>query len=181
MMLETERLRLRPFVASDVDAYATRIFADPEVTRYLPKRDALPRDRAQRTMDMFHEHWAHYGYGPWAVVEKVRGVLMGHCGLRLIPEMDETEVLYALGKDFWGRGYATQAAKASVHFGFEVVGLERIIALALPDNIASRRVMEHCGLEYEKDAHIFGLDCVYYALDRGQYQKATKLHKATRG
>lgn len=163
MNVETERLALRHFEPSDLDVYAERIFCDPDVLRYLPKRDAPARERAQRTMDFFNGEWKKFPYGPWAVVEKASGELMGHCGLRFIPEIDETEVLYALGKDYWGKGYATEAAQASVDFGFQRVGLARIVALAVPENIASRRVMEHCGLVYEKDIELFGLDCVYYA------------------
>jgi ribosomal-protein-alanine N-acetyltransferase len=141
--------------------------------RYLPKRDTPAAERAQRTMDFFNEHWTHFPYGPWAVVEKKSGELAGHCGLRFIPEIGETEVLYALGKDFWGKGYATEAARASVEYGFQKIGLDRIIALAVPQNIASRRVMEHCGLTYEKDTHLFGMDVVYYARNRDSSAPAT--------
>lgn len=134
--------------------------------RYLPKRDTPPRERAQRTMDFFNDHHAEYGWGPWAVVEKASGALLGHCGLRYIADLDETEVLYAFGKKFWGKGYATEAARASVDFGFREIKLERIIALAVPDNLASRKVMEHCGLKFEKQTQLFDLDLVYYALNR---------------
>jgi ribosomal-protein-alanine N-acetyltransferase len=167
--LETERLLLREFRAGDLDAYATRIFGDVAVMRYLPKRDAPAAERAQKTMDFFNEHWRYFPYGPWAVVEKKSGELIGHCGLRFIPEIEETEVLYAFGKEFWGKGYATEAARSSVQYGFHNIGLDRIIALAVPENIASRRVMEHCGLKHEKDAHLFGMDVVYYAMNRGEY------------
>ena len=165
-MFETPRLILREFVPDDLEKYAARIFADAEVMRYLPQRAELPRARAERTINFFSDHHAEYGFGPWAVVEKASGELMGHCGLNHIAEIDETEVLYALGKAFWGKGYATEAARASVDFGFREIKLERIIALAMHDNIASCRVMEHCGLRYEKETHHFGLDLVYYALNR---------------
>lgn len=168
--LDTPRLRLRQFnVEEDLDAYTTRIFADAEVLRYLPKRDAPPAERAQKTMEFFNIHWTQYPYGPWAVVEKASGELIGHCGLRFIPDIQETEVLYAFGKAYWGRGYATEAARASVDFGFNQIGLDRIVALAVPENIASRKVMEHCGLAFEKETHLFGLDVVYYSLNRADY------------
>jgi RimJ/RimL family protein N-acetyltransferase len=169
MTLETERLLLRQFAAQDLEMYTNRIFGDADVMRYLPKRDAPASERAQKTMDFFNDHWTQYSYGPWAVVEKASGELIGHCGLRFIPDIQETEVLYAFGKDFWTKGYATEAARASVDFGFNQVGLERIIALAVPENTASRKVMEHCGLQYEKETHLFGLDVVYYALNRADY------------
>ncbi len=180
LALETKRLLLRQFNAYDLDAYTARIFGDAEVLRYLPKRDAPARERAERTMNFFNEHWTQYSYGPWAVVEKASGELIGHCGLRFIPEVQETEVLYALGQDFWNKGYATEAARASVDFGFHRVGLERIIALAVPENIASRKVMEHCGLKYEKDVQLFGLDCVYYARNCADSQETANLHESPR-
>lgn len=162
-VLETVRLRLRPFEESDLELYAAGIFGDPEVMRYLPKNETPARERAARTLRVFNVHWTEHGYGPRAVTLRATGELVGHCGLRLIPELGETEVLYAFARSSWGKGYATEAAGACVEEGFGALGLRRIIALAVPENTASRRVMEHCGLAYERDLHIFGLDCVYYA------------------
>lgn len=64
---------------------------------------------------------------------------------------------------YWGRGIATQAAKATVAYGFKVAHLDKLIALALPENLAAKRVMEKAGLQYEKPIHIFGLDALYYS------------------
>jgi RimJ/RimL family protein N-acetyltransferase len=173
LTFETERLLLRQFVDDDLDPYASGIFADPDVLRYLPQRETPARERAQRTMDFFNEHWAQYSYGPCAVIEKSSGELIGHCGLRFIPELSETEVLYAFAKSVWGKGFATEAACASVDFGFQQLRLKRIIALAVPENLASRRVMDHCGMKYERDMHIFGVDCVYYARNLTDYQASS--------
>jgi ribosomal-protein-alanine N-acetyltransferase len=83
-----------------------------------------------------------------------------------LKETNEVEVLYALAKLHWGKGIATKAARASVRFGFQVAQLQTIIALAFPENVASRRVMEHLGMAYVKGAHYFGIDLAYYALAR---------------
>lgn len=170
MNLETERLLLRPFESTDLDTYAEIIFADDDVTRFLPKSQLTPRERAERTIKVFNDGWNNFPYSPFAVVEKSSGNLIGHCGLRFIPDIQETEVLYAFGKNAWGKGYATEAAQANVDFGFNTVGLDRIIAVAVPANTASRKVMEHCGLKYEKDTHLFNLDLAYYALNKFDYQ-----------
>lgn len=146
--LETARLVLRPFAAADLDAWARRIFADPEVIRYLPRRDISPRERAGRAMQYFDEHWAQYGYGLWAVTDKADGQFIGHAGLNYLQDTGEVEVDYALARAYWGRGIATEAARASVRFGFESAKLERIIGLVVPENIAARRVLEHVGLRY---------------------------------
>ena len=169
--IETARLLLRPFAADDLDDYTRLIFADAEVMRYLPQRDLAPRDRAERTLTVFAEQWSHHGCGVWAVTDKATGEFVGHCGLGPVPEAGEIEVLYALGKAYWGQGIATEAARASVCFGFEQANLVRLVAFAVPENIASRRVMEHLGFAYEKDVHYFGLDLVQYTLDRDQFHR----------
>jgi RimJ/RimL family protein N-acetyltransferase len=166
--LETARLLLRPFTPADLDDYTQLIFANAAVMHYLPKRELPPRARAERTIALFADHWAQRGYGVWAVTDKITGQLSGHCGLNFVPEAGEVEVLYALRQDRWGQGFATEAARASVRFGFERADRARLIALAVPENIASRRVLEHLGFQYEKDAHYFGLDVVYCVLPREQ-------------
>ncbi len=168
--IETARLFLRPFSSADLENYTQHIFADAEVMRYLPKRDLTPRARAERMLTVFAEHWSLYGFGVWAVTDKVTGHFIGHCGLGHVPEAGEVEVLYALGRAYWGRGLATEAARASVRFGFATAKLARLIALAVSENIGSRRVIEHLGFEYKKDAHYFGLDLVYYILQREHFR-----------
>jgi ribosomal-protein-alanine N-acetyltransferase len=167
--IETARLLLRRFTVADLDDYVQHIFADADVMRYLPQRDLSPRARAERTIAVFDDHWTQRGYGVWAVTDKITGQLIGHCGLNFVPEAGEIEVLYALRQDRWGQGLATEAARASARFGFEQADLARLIALAVPENVASRRVMEHLGFQYEKDAHYFGLDLVCTVLPREQF------------
>ena len=173
--IETARLLLRQFTVADLDDYVEHIFADADVMRYLPKRDMSPRDRAERTIAAFNEHWSQRGYGVWAVTDKITGQLIGHCGLNFVPEAGEVEVLYALRQDRWGQGLATEAAWASVRFGFEQADLARLIALAVPENIASRRVLEHLGFQYERDAHYFGLDLACYTLHDSSQMARRKL------
>ena len=175
--IETARLLLRPFTPTDLDDYTRLIFADAEVMRYLPKRDLAPRERAEWTIAIFADHWSQRGYGVWAVTDKLTRELIGHCGLNYVLEAGEVEVLYALRQDRWGLGFATEAACASARFGFEHANLARLIALAVPDNIASRRVMEHLGFEYEKDTHHFGLDLVQYSLPREYFQVTAALYR----
>jgi len=167
--IETERLLLRPFTSADLDDWAGSIFADPEVTRYLPKRDTTPQQRAERALRFVQEHWDRHGYGLWAVIERTTGQFIGQSGLNYLDETGEVEVDYALAKAYWGRGIATEVARASLRFGFEHLGLERIIGLAMPENIASRRVLECIGMSFVKDTHLFGLDLVNYAILREQF------------
>ena len=172
LAIETARLRLRHFIESDLEDYA-RIYANPEYTRYSPK-GAVPLEQAkeasQAAYDYFTSHWQRQGFGVWAVCDRTQNKLIGQCGLNCLPDNDEVEVLYRLDQLYWNRGLATEATKASLRYGFEQVKLEKIVALTLPQHIASRRVMEKAGLHYTKNAYIYNLNVVYYTLYRTEYQ-----------
>jgi ribosomal-protein-alanine N-acetyltransferase len=164
-IIETRRLRLRPPSAADLEPWTERIFADPEVTRYVPSRIVEPQARAERMLAAISDSWARRGYGIWLVTDKEAGELIGHCGLGHLPDTDEVEIDYALAQAHWGKGIATEAAQAVLRFGFASAGLELIIGLAVPENIASRRVLEHVGFVYQRDAPYFGLSLAYHTLE----------------
>ena len=154
---------MRPLQSSDLDTLAA-IWADPEVTQFLPSCGVpILREGAEKSLTSFIEHWKNRSYGIWAIVEDVSSQMIGYCGLRYLDELNEVEVLYGLARAYWSRGIATQAAKAAISYGFNVANLDRIIAMALPDNQASRRVIEKAGLKYEKQVHMFNLDVLYYS------------------
>jgi RimJ/RimL family protein N-acetyltransferase len=168
--LETERLRLRRIVEDDLERWHRIVLADPEVMRYLPSGVPVSRERARDVFRRFEEGWDCRGLAPWGMELISTRELIGHCGLRHVDELpDEVEVLYALGREHWGRGYATEGARASVRFGFEHIGLERILAFAVPQNRASRRVMEKLGMTYERKARLFGIDAVVYRIGRAEF------------
>lgn len=164
--LQLDDFTMRSLQPADLDALAA-IWADPEVTRFLPSRGVpIPRENAEKSLKSFINHWQQRGYGVWAIIENDSARMVGYCGLRYLDEIDEVEVLYGLAKEYWGRGIATQAAKAAVSYGFNVANLDKLIAMALPNNFASRRVIEKAGLQYEKQIHIFNLDVLYYCAKR---------------
>jgi RimJ/RimL family protein N-acetyltransferase len=178
LSIETERLWLRPYKIDDLYDLAV-ILSNPEVMKYSP-RGVLPKDKAkevtQEILEFFITHWQKHGFGVWAVTSKATRKLLGHCGLNLLPNSPEVEVLYRLDKACWGQGIATEAAKASLRYGFEEVELNQIVAITTPEHIASRRVMEKIGLKYEKDARFYNLDVVYYALARKEWQSDDSLY-----
>lgn len=163
--LETERLYMRRFRTDDIDVFS-QILGQDEVGQWLPRGRGYTKDEVEKFLDNVAKHWQEKGYGIWAVIEKESGKIIGHCGLNYVKQNDEVEVLYGFGKEYWGLGYATEAAKAALSFGFEKIGLDRIVAFAKIDNIASRRVIEKIGLKYIKDIEIFGMNCAYYELKK---------------
>ena len=169
--IETSRLLLRRWREGDLDAYA-RICADPEVMRYLPA--TLGREESAEQMAWFERHWEKRGFGLWAVEEKASGEFIGFIGLVYHdgwPEGEhKTEVGWRLGRAHWGRGLATEGALASVRYGFERLGLERIISITLPQNAASRRVMEKAGLTCRGETRWRGNDVIWYAIDRDAWE-----------
>jgi RimJ/RimL family protein N-acetyltransferase len=169
-VIGTERLNLRGFAQTDIDRLA-EILGDPVVMKYMPGDEPWPREWAERELRNLIEHWDRHSYGRWAVVDREDERMIGWCGLAFLPELNETEVAYLLDKDYWNRGYATEAARISLRYGFEEVGLDRIIALAFPENVASIRVMEKIGMRYERMTHVWRLDLVQYEITRDMYRQ----------
>ena len=168
--IRTDRLLLCRFVDGDVDDWHREVFSDPEVTRYLPAQGRpVPREELVAHLERNRKHWDDFGYGVWAVCDVDSGALIGQCGLRYMDEFDETEVLYAFGKAWWGRGLASEAARAAMRFGFEGWTFPLIIGLAVPENAASRRVLEKMGMELEGEADAFGLHLVRYVVTREDF------------
>ncbi|BAY80641.1 putative acetyltransferase [Calothrix parasitica NIES-267] len=165
-IIQIDGLTMEPLQLSDLDSL-TAIWSDPEVTRFLPSRGKpIPREKVERASASFVEHWEKRDYGIWKIVEDETDKMLGYCGLRYLDELNEVELLYGLAKTHWGKGIATKAAKASVSYGFNEANLNRIIALALPENEASKKVIEKTGFKYEKQIHIFNLDGLYYSIER---------------
>lgn len=168
--LETDRLRLRPFSLNDVDAYYAGISSDPDVMRYLPGGEPRSRSDAAWVVGFFMRHAQLHGFGVWAVEEKGSGTFIGHAGLEHIPGAQEVELAYTLIKSYWGRGYATEAARASLNYGFEVLKLPEVYALAFPANEASQNVMRKIGLRYQGVTdRYYGSSLACYRLTRAEY------------
>ncbi len=161
--LNTPRLSLRPFQSTDAEILH-RIYQEEGVLRYFPNPVPPPRDRVDRWLAGQRSHWEKYGYGNWGIVPAGGYEMIGWVGLQFLPELNETEVGFVLGRDYWGKGYATEAARKSLQFGFERVRLQQIIALVHPDNIASRRVIEKCGMQYLNSIFLWGIDLQRYQL-----------------
>lgn len=166
-MLETARLVVRPFVTDDFNTlYALR--ADPEVSKYLGGTENL-REKVASRLAYYIEHYARHGYAMGLAGLKSSRETVGWGGLQHLDDGDELEVGYALARAHWGQGYATEIAAGWLRFGFDHLGADRIVAVASPENVASRHVMDKLGMRYEKDYLHYGHDTVYYAVTRGAF------------
>jgi RimJ/RimL family protein N-acetyltransferase len=168
--LETERLVLRMFRESDTDAYAEMV-GDPEVMRFLGGGQPVPRAEAWRNMAMVLGHWHLRGYGMWAVEEQASGELVGRVGCWRPEGWPGLEVGWTLRRRFWGRGYATEAARASVAYAFETLDQTRVISLIAPENVNSIRVAERLGEKPEGEWDIFGTKVIIYAVGREEFKR----------
>ncbi len=170
-MIETERLLLRGWRDGDTEPYA-RLCADPEVMRFIGNGSTLTPGQSGEQISRFLRHWEERGFGLWALEEKVGGTFVGFAGLAYQEDWAEgghkIEVGWRLDRAFWGRGFATEAAEASVAYGLEKVGLERIISIIQPENGASRRVAEKAGLTLRGETRWRDTPVVWYAIDRGE-------------
>jgi ribosomal-protein-alanine N-acetyltransferase len=168
--VQTERLRLRPFTSKDGDEHY-RIVSDPEFRRHFPAQfSPASRDSSLVAIGRSIEHFYQRGFGYWAMELKEEARMVGYCGLRYVAPEKEIELLYGIERAYWGRGLTTEAARASLRFGFEEMKFERIMAVTDPENLRSRRVMEKCGMKYEKDTIYIEAHSVYYAINREDFR-----------
>jgi len=121
------------------------------------------RPREQRS-SAFAASWRERRYAPWGVF--LDGRLIGQGGLNYMPEFDGTEVLWALHPDAWGKGYATEMARAALGYGFDKLGLDLIFAITKPDNLASQAVMKRLGLVHTRNVIYRGFDTVWFETTR---------------
>jgi ribosomal-protein-alanine N-acetyltransferase len=155
--IHTTRLTLRPLAEADAPVLF-RINQSEGVLAYFPNPNPPPLDRVQRFIQQQGLHWQKYGYGNWGILPEGNTEIIGWAGLQFLPELDQTEVGFLLDRPFWGKGYATEAAQASLDFGFGILNLKHIIALVHPHNHASIRVIDKCGLEYQDMLTLWGID-----------------------
>lgn len=164
-VLETARVRLRQFEASDVEAFA-RICADPETMRYIGDGHVFDLVETWRAVALLLGHWELRGYGTWAVEERATGALVGRIGLHNPEGWPGLEVGWLLDRSRWGRGYATEGAAAAVDYAWRELGADRLISLIQPANARSIRVAERLGERHDGDVVFNGQLARVYAVDR---------------
>jgi RimJ/RimL family protein N-acetyltransferase len=160
--LATERLVMRGFTQADFPAYAA-MMADPETTRHLGDGRALSAADAWRQMAMFAGHWVLRGFGVWAVEERATGAFVGRVGCMEPHGYPDFELAYTIARPFWGRGYASEAARAALAYARGELRRDRVISIIRPANARSIRVAEGLGAVREGAVEFFGAPADVYA------------------
>lgn len=169
--LLTERLRLRSFRRGDIDDYAA-LNADPEVVRYLVDGGVWDRGRSWRHMAFLIGHWRLAGAGMWALELRETGEFVGFTGFAEPEGWPGFELAWTLARRWWGRGYATEGARAALDYAFDVLRKDRVISLIHPDNHASIRVAERLGeVLQSRIASPLG-ERLRFGIDRESHRKA---------
>lgn len=131
--------------------------ADPRVMRYIGNGRASTREQVDDAMQRLPRAYTLYpGLGTWRATRRDNGGFVGWFALKYIPKTVEVEVGYRLRYGAWGRGYATEGARALLRYGFDELGLHRIVGVTHPDNVASQRVLVKAGLADAGWGHYYG-------------------------
>lgn len=161
--LETARLALRPYEPGDLDAMAD-MFGDPDVTAHtlLGRRT---RDETAQVLDSYRGFLAERGYGMLAILDKATGQYLGEVGLFVSP-MGPLALRYALARQAWGRGFATEASAAVLDDAFDGLGLHRMFAGVIAANLASIKVVDKLGFGFDSVVNAAGKEFNLYMLSR---------------
>ena len=167
-MIETERLSFRKFVDDDLPLLIEQR-SDPEVNKYLggPKRQNA--ESLATRMQFYMACYEKFGVGMCPMIWKETGEIIGTAGLQPLEDSGEIEVGYSITKEFWGLGIGTEAARGWLEYGFNIMGLERIVAVAVVDNAASRRIMEKLGMTFEKNEMHYDEECAFYGISNKEF------------
>ena len=154
---ETQRLILREILPDDVDGFF-EMDSDPEVHTYLGNKPVTDKSALIGIIDFIRQQYVENGIGRWAMLTKDHHQFIGWAGLKLVKELTNNHINYydlgyRLGKKYWGKGYATEAALASLKYGFEVMHLQNIYAAAHRNNNASNRILQKTGFSFVETFH----------------------------
>jgi len=162
-LLETDRLTLRQLTAADIEN-VHRLDSDPEVMRYIiPCRT---REESEKYLtDLIADYATQPGLGRWAIIERATGAFTGIGVLKSLDNTPDIEVGYRFFPPYWGRGYATEVTRALLRHAFGNLQLPQVVGVTDPRNLPSQRVLEKCGLRFQRLAYHYGGPVRLYALD----------------
>ena len=163
--LESKRLRLVRFREDHWEPYAV-MCADPEIMRYLGTGATLSRDDTWRAIASMLGHWQLRGYGMWALESKETGELVGRAGFLNPAGWPGFELGWVLGREHWGKGYASEAARTALAYAFDVLKEDRVISLIREANAPSIRVATAIGEKLAGEVELLGAKALIYEIRR---------------
>lgn len=158
----TKRLVLRAKTVEDAEAFY-ELMSDPEVMRFTGDEPIGSVEEGREAIANYPD-FETVGYGRWGCYLRGEQTLCGFCGLKYLDDLEEVDLGYRFLPRYWGAGLATEACEACVRFGFEILGLQRIIALVLPENLVSIRVLQKVGMKEEEVVQYDDLRPIRYAI-----------------
>ncbi len=176
--LETERLVLRVAEPADVEPLFA-VFGDVAAMQYISSGADPDRAATRRRVEWMMNYQRQHSMSLWSVVERASGTVIGDCGLRFLEQGPLVEVGYRLGRKHWHKGYATEAARAAVEFGFTELGLGEIVAICQPENLGSQNVMRKLGMTLQGPARYYDTDVNLSRLTRDAWSARPSTHEAT--
>lgn len=175
-LIETERLTLRMLNADDLDV-AFVLFNDGDVQKYLSPSNRRTRQQLKITLKNLTLRWKERGFGIWCVCEKDSKKMIGYSGFQYLDKTPQVEILFGFLKDYWGKGFATEAANACLRFGFEEVQFEKLCAVTHSENLASRCVLEKIGMAFDKKSEHYQIDSITFTVSRDEYKPSRDFYK----
>lgn len=165
VILETPRLILREKVLEDAPFFMA-LNSDPLVVQYTGDGPFKDLAEAEAIVNYVIGQYRRNGYGRWLVSLKETGGPLGWCGLKYHDDGGDTDIGYRLMQKYWGKGYATEASRACLAYGFEHLGLSRIIGRVVPENTASIRVLKKLGMTFFEDTYLDNSPAYIYHIVR---------------
>jgi RimJ/RimL family protein N-acetyltransferase len=167
-MLETDRLIHREFTLDDLEKLI-EMRSDDDVIKYLGGRILQNPEAITKRMDFYIGCYKKYGFGMNAMIWKETGEMIGWSGLQPLDGTSEIEVGYGMIKEFWQRGIGFETANAWLDYGFNQANLDRIVAVASPENTGSWRIMEKLGMKREKIEYHYDMECYFYGISKAEF------------
>lgn len=165
IILETERFYFRQFTEADAGLFL-ELNSNPAVVKYVHEAPIADEAAALKVITEIIQPQYINGIGRWAMHLKENNEFIGWCGLKYIKELDETDLGYRFFEHCWGKGYATEAARATLRYGFDQMHIDEIIGRAHIDNIASWKVLEKIGMQYWKENNFCDGPTKVYRINR---------------
>jgi ribosomal-protein-alanine N-acetyltransferase len=143
-----------------------QIFGDAEVMKHITGGKVREKAETMTGLRRTIEGWKRRGFGLWAVTPKEQNTVIGYCGYMPLDNTTEIELAYGMARAHWAKGYATEAARACLRYGFEEMKLDHIVAVVNPQNFPSQRILLKLGMTHTRNVHHYDADLMYYEISQ---------------